>query len=75
MLTLMPTCRVLVQGKFDRPAQATREKLLTRPTSDDVAAPHEQAELTCLDDVRIKRRRGVMFITVSAGQRVNGGAG
>lgn len=37
MLTRMPTYRVLVRGKFDRPAQATREKLLARLTSDDVA--------------------------------------
>jgi hypothetical protein len=41
-------------------AQVTREKLLARLTS---------------DDVRIMRRRDVMFVTVSAGQRVNGGAG
>jgi hypothetical protein len=46
MLTPMPTYRVLVRGKFDRPAQATREKLLARRTSDDVAGQVFSAEGT-----------------------------
>lgn len=36
MLTRMPTYRVLVRGKFDRPDQATREKLLAAAGSDDL---------------------------------------
>lgn len=39
IFTPMPTYRVLVRGKFDRPAQAVREKLLARLTSDDAAGP------------------------------------
>lgn len=39
ILTRMPTYRVLVRGKFDRPAQATREKLLNALTSDDLPGP------------------------------------
>ncbi|MEQ0563135.1 DUF6204 family protein [Amycolatopsis sp. NEAU-NG30] len=33
----MPTYRVLVRGKFDRPSPATREKLLAGAGSDDLA--------------------------------------
>lgn len=32
----MPTYRVLVRGKFDHPAQATREKLREALTTDDL---------------------------------------
>lgn len=48
ILTRMPTYRVLVRGKFDRPAQAVREKLLAHLTSDDVTEPvfSEEGSLT-----------------------------
>lgn len=37
ILTRMPTYRVLVRGKFDRPTQATRQKLLSgRSEGDDL---------------------------------------
>ncbi|MFJ1762280.1 DUF6204 family protein [Amycolatopsis sp. NPDC088138] len=42
----MPTYRVLVRGKFDRPAQDIREKLLDGLTSDDVAGQLFSAEGT-----------------------------
>jgi hypothetical protein len=36
ILPRMPTYRVLVRGKFDRPTQATREKLLSALKQDDL---------------------------------------
>ncbi|MGW5746666.1 DUF6204 family protein [Amycolatopsis sp. NPDC003861] len=33
----MPTYRVLVRGKFDRPSEAVREKLLANATDDDLS--------------------------------------
>ena len=36
-LTHMPTYRVLVRGKFDRPAGAVREKLLANASDGDLA--------------------------------------
>lgn len=36
-LPRMPTYRVLVRGKFDRPTGAVREKLLARASDDDLS--------------------------------------
>jgi hypothetical protein len=36
-LTRMPTYRVLVRGKFDRPTGAVREKLLANASDDDLS--------------------------------------